>query len=215
MFLLSQMLTKERIGTMQNKMKVIGLTGGVGSGKSTVADIITKHFKVYVIYTDEIAREQMEVGGVSYHRVVREFGDGILKENGEIDRAKLASIVFADEKKLLRLNDLTHPEVLKEVLATIEQLKREGSYQAVLIETALLKEAGYVSFCDEVWYVYASEQVRRERLKKGRGYSDEKIDGLFAKQKKEAEFLEYCTKTIENGADASKESILQQIQQMI
>ncbi|WP_066720625.1 dephospho-CoA kinase [Clostridium sp. Marseille-P299] len=196
-------------------MKVIGLTGGAGSGKSTVADIIVKNFKVYAIYTDEIARRQMQKGGASYDGVVKEFGEDILLENKEIDRKKLAMIVFADEKKLLRLNELTHPQVLIEVHATIERLREEGNYQAVLVETALLKEAGYVSFCDEIWYVYASEEERRERLKTTRGYSDAKIDDLFSKQKKDAEFREYCTNIIYNEKGNTKENIIKQISKLL
>ena len=196
-------------------MKIIGLTGGVGSGKSTVASIIAKNLNVYVINTDEIARKQMKKGGVSYQKVVHEFGDDILQSDGEINRSKLAKIVFSDEIKLKRLNDLTHPEVLKEVNATIDQLKTDHRYQAVLIETALLKEAGYVSFCDEVWYVYADDFTRRERLKKTRGYTDVKIDDLFSRQKSEEEFRAYATKTIDNWENATEEDVLRQVKQLL
>lgn len=196
-------------------MRIVGLTGGVGSGKSTVAGIVEKHFNVYVIYTDEIARNQMQKGGRSYQKVVDEFGTDILQVDGEIDRGKLAKIVFADEIKLKRLNELTHPEVLKEVFTIIEELKKDGRYCAVLVETALLKEAGYVSFCDEVWYVHADETTRRNRLKISRGYSDTRIDDLFAKQKSDNEFKEYCTYMIENWENATEEDILQQIQQFL
>lgn len=196
-------------------MKVIGLTGGAGSGKSTVAEIIVKNFRVYAIYTDEIARRQMQKGGSSYQGVVKEFGEDILGLDKEIDRKKLAMIVFTDEKKLLRLNELTHPQVLIEVQARIGKLKEEGHYEAVLVETALLKEAGYVSFCDEVWYVYASEEDRRERLKNNRNYSDSKIDDLFSKQKRDAEFREYCTSVIHNGKGKSEDDIIAQISNLL
>lgn len=196
-------------------MKVIGLTGGVGSGKSTIANIIVKNFSVYAIYTDDIARKQMHRGGVSYEGVVKEFGEDILGDDKEIDRKKLAMLVFADKNKLLRLNELTHPQVQIEVQQTIESLKNEGSYQAVLVETALLIEAGYVSFCDEVWYVYAPMEDRRKRLKVSRGYSDEKINDLFSKQKSDEEYRRYSTNIIYNDEGKSEEDIMNQIKRIL
>lgn len=192
-------------------MKVIGLTGGVGSGKSTIANIIVKNFNVYAIYTDDIARRQMQRGGSSYDGVVKEFGEGILGDDKEIDRKKLALTVFADENKLLRLNELTHPQVQIEVQEIIESLKEEGNYQAVLVETALLIEAGYVSFCDEVWYVYAPMEDRRKRLRASRGYTDEKMNDIFSKQKSDLEYRRYCTNIIYNEEDTSEEDIIRQI----
>ncbi len=192
-------------------MKVIGLTGGVGSGKSTIANIIVKNFNVYAIYTDDIAKRQMQKGGTSYDGVVKEFGEEILGDDREIDRKKLALTVFTDENKLLRLNELTHPQVQVEVQEIIKSLKEEGSYQAVLVETALLIEAGYVSFCDEVWYVYAPIADRRKRLKTSRGYSDEKIDDIFSKQKSDLEYRKYCTNIIYNEEDKNEEEIIKQI----
>ena len=192
-------------------MKVIGLTGGVGSGKSTIANIIVENFNVYAIYTDDIARRQMQRGGSSYDGVVKEFGEGILGDDKEIDRKKLALTVFADENKLLRLNELTHPQVQIEVQEIIESLKEEGNYQAVLVETALLIEAGYVSFCDEVWYVYAPMEDRRKRLRASRGYTDEKMNDIFSKQKSDLEYRKYCTNIIYNEEDTSEEDIIRQI----
>lgn len=192
-------------------MKIIGLTGGVGSGKSTVADIIVKHFPASAIFTDDIARKQMEPGGISYSLVLQEFGAGILDEQKAIDRKKLASIVFQDEKLLKRLNELTHPQVLKVVMQMIETLEASKKYEFVLVETALLKEAGYDTFCDEIWYVYAEETERRTRLKASRGYSEEKIDDVFLRQKSDSEFRSYCTRVIYNGADTTEEDIIRQI----
>lgn len=96
-------------------MKVIGITGGIGSGKSLVADIMIKKYNAYFINTDRIAYEQMLPGGISYKGVVDYFGKEILKEDGTIDRSKLSKIVFSDKEKLRKLNSLTHPNVLTEV----------------------------------------------------------------------------------------------------
>ena len=191
-------------------MRVIGLTGGIGSGKSWVAEAISKALSWEVIYTDDVAREQMKKGGESYFAVVKEFGDGILDKSGEIDRSRLSKIVFEDKTKLEKLNSLTHPLVRTYVLNQIAKF-REEKKEAVLIETALLIEAGYQEFCDEVWYVHAPETQRRERLKASRGYSDEKVDSLYLKQRKEEEFLQIATKVIENPDGSTVEAILSQI----
>ena len=191
-------------------MRVIGLTGGIGSGKSWVAEAISKALSWEVIYTDDVAREQMKKGGESYFAVVKEFGDGILDKSGEIDRSRLSKIVFEDKTKLEKLNSLTHPLVRTYVLNQIAKF-REEKKEAVLIETALLIEAGYQEFCDEVWYVHAPETQRRERLKASRGYSDEKVDSLFLKQRKEEEFFQIATKVIENPDGSTVEAILSQI----
>lgn len=192
-------------------MKVIGLTGGVGSGKSTVAELMVKHFSVFAISTDEIAKEQMKKGGASYQNVVSEFGSSILSEDEEIDRVKLAKVAFSDGDKLKRLNQLTHPNVLEEVIDVIRKIKEEKTYDAVLVETALLIEAGYASFCDEVWYVYASKEDRRDRLVKNRNYNLEKIEDLFSKQKTEEEFREFSTISIDNSEGITMDNLLNQI----
>ena len=153
-------------------MKVIGITGGIGSGKSLVARIMQDKYGARYIDTDQIAREQMEPGGASYDGVVQYFGREILLEDGRIDRTKLAQIVFEQKDKLQKLNELTHPQVLIAVNNEIETAKAEGNVPYVLIETALMIEAGSDYICDQVWYVHAPEE-RRNRLKH-RNYTDEK-----------------------------------------
>lgn len=194
-------------------MKVIGLTGGVGSGKSTIAKLLEEQFHAYVIYTDEVARELMEKDQTCYKKVVKEFGEFILTENQDIDRGKLASIVFADETKLKRLNELTHPEVKQAVFQLVEQLKEQDNYTMLVIETALLIEAKYAPLCDEVWYVYVPELIRAERLKTSRHYSEEKISAIFEKQMKEHEFRACATFVIDNSK--SIQSSKRQIEQKL
>ncbi len=181
-----------------NSMKVIGITGGVGSGKSYIIEQLCKDHDVCVISTDEIAREQMKKGGSSFNDVVSFFGEEILQEDGEIDRKALSSIVFNNSEKLAKLNDLTHPSVIAEMLRLIEKSRLEGC-EMVFIETALLIEAGIGRYCDEIWYVTASPDVRRKRLKDTRGYSDERIDSMLSSQKSEEEFRRIATRVIENN----------------
>ncbi len=197
-------------------MKVIGLTGGIGSGKSRVADLLRKEFFAYVIYTDEIAREQMRKGGCSYQGVVRQFGTDILEESGEIDRAKLARLIFEQEELVKLLNSLTHPNVHQEVQHQIEAVKGKGEqYSSIIVETALLFEAGYQDFCDEIWYVHAPLADRIKRLTETRGYSEEKIDSIIRKQKPEEFFLKNSTVVIENGNEVEADKLRLQCAQYL
>jgi dephospho-CoA kinase len=182
-------------------MKVIGLTGGIGSGKSLVAGIMKEQYNASVIDTDQIAREQMEPGGVSYQEVLDTFGTGILAADRTIDRSKLAALVFDDKAKRLRINEITHPKVLVEVQRQIDQHRLLQDVPYLLIETALMIESGYDFVCDEVWYVYAPEEQRRSWLKKDRGYSDEKIDVIYQNQYKAQDFRDRFPKVIENVGD--------------
>ncbi len=182
-------------------MKVIGLTGGIGSGKSLVANILRDKYKAYILDTDSIAKAQMEPGGTSYEEVVNYIGDSILEPDGRINRTKLASIIFDDEDKRLRINEITHPKVLEQVKAEIQAVRDSGTSPYLLVETALMMEAGYDYICDEVWYVYAPEEERRERLKRDRSYTDEKINSIFQNQSKEEAFRKTYSKVIENVGD--------------
>lgn len=194
-------------------MKVIGLTGGIGSGKSTVANILKEQFHGYAIFTDDVARDLMEPGKASYNAVVDYFGTSILKEDGTIDRNKLASIVFADENKLKKLNSLTHPLVMDYVFEKVRQLQQLGTYPFVVIESALLIQAGYGPYCDEIWYVRVSDETRRKRLKESRGYTDEKIDSILAKQMTDEEFEHHATHIIDNNGDCM--NILMKIEKIL
>ena len=198
---------------MVYKMRVIGITGGIGSGKSLVAKIMTEKHGAYFLNTDRIAKEQMEIGGVSYARVVDFFGDSILAEDGSIDAKKLSKIVFQDKEKLNKLNALTHPNVLKVIEEELASLREGGRFPYVIIETALMIEAGYDFICDEVWYVYTPEEIRRERLKKERNYSDQKIDSIFESQRKEDEFRKRYSKVIENTSDI--QNLCKQVEQLL
>lgn len=182
-------------------MKVIGITGGIGSGKSLVADIMIKNHKAYLVNSDRIAKGQMLPDGISYQGVVDYFGKEILTENGAIDKHKLSEIVFNDAEKLLKLNSLTHPNVLYEVQRVIAEKKESKLVPYCIIETALMIESGYDFVCDEVWYVHSEQDIRRKRLKQYRSYSDEKIDAIFESQSKDEDFFKRFPKVIYNDGD--------------
>ncbi|MBP1756217.1 MAG: hypothetical protein H6Q59_2615 [Firmicutes bacterium] len=182
-------------------MKVIGLTGGIGSGKSLVANIMKEQYGASVIDTDRIAKEQMEPGGASYREVVDYFGEDILASDGTIDRAKLSAIIFESSENRIRINEITHPKVLVEVQKEIEKHRRLEDVPYLLIETALMIESGYDFVCDEVWFVFASEDRRRRWLIEERGYSPEKVDSIFYNQYKAQDFRQRFSKVIENIGD--------------
>ncbi|MDF2608857.1 MAG: hypothetical protein K0R92_331 [Lachnospiraceae bacterium] len=189
-------------------MKVIGITGGVGGGKSTVTDILREQYKAYLINTDQIAHTLMQKGEISYQLIINHFGTGVLDEHGNISRSLLGALVYQAPDKLRRLNSFTHPYVMEQVKEIINQ-KREENVPIVCVETALPKEAGLKEICDEIWYIYAPEELRRERLIKSRNYSDDKISGIFMNQIKHEEYKQISTHMIQT--DCSMEHVREQI----
>ncbi len=194
-------------------MKVIGITGGVGCGKSTVLDLITDNFNAYVIKADEVGRHILAKGEEGYQKVVAEFGAGILDADYEIDRRKLAQLVFNDRHKLERLNSIEHPIIKKLIIDELHAVKAAGEYEFLFVEAALIYEEHYDEFCDEVWFVYANESVRRQRLKQSRSYTDEKISDIIRNQMSEKEFRQKCDRLIDNSG--SQELTLAQLKKIL
>lgn len=194
-------------------MKVIGITGGIGSGKSYVAQIAAERFDLLHVDTDAIARRQMKKGGSSYGAVVGAFGEGILGKDGEIDRTRLGEIVFADEEKLRLLNSLTHPNVTATVRALI--VSAEDMYEGVLVETAILREAGYEELCDEVIFVRAPLEDRIGRLVTQRGITRERAAMTMASQADDETFLSYATCVVDNPDGSGEDDIAAQIEPLM
>lgn len=182
-------------------MKIIGITGGVGCGKSTVLELIKKHFNAYVIMADEVGRQLMEVGGAAYRSIVEVFGSDILQEDGSLDRPKLSGIVFHNANKLAVLNSIVHPLVKKYIMEDIADRQCEGIYDYYFVEAALLIEDHYDRICDELWYVYASDEVRIKRLMESRGYDFEKCRSIFQNQLSDEAFRQHCSVVIDNSHD--------------
>ncbi len=179
-------------------MKVIGITGGVGSGKSVVMNLLKEEYNAYLIFSDNVAHELMEIGGVNYNAIIETFQD-ITDKEGNIDRQKLGAIVFQDENELKKLNEITHPNVIKELQTRIKKVKEQNNYSFIALEAALLIEEKYKILYDELWYIYAEQEVRIKRLKEGRGYTREKSISMIESQRPEKDFLEKCDKTINNS----------------
>lgn len=190
-------------------MKVIGMTGGVGSGKSTVCQVMIDEFHAAVIYTDEVARKLMNKGEISYNLVLEQYGADILAEDGQIDRPKLAKLIFSDEEERKRINSFSHPYVKQYVMDQIANYKAEGKYSYIVVETALPYEACLTEFCDEIIYVTVSDEIRKQRLMESRGYSEQKIIDMLKSQLSEEAFKAVCTKVLVNdkGIEAIKEQL--------
>lgn len=180
-------------------MKVVGITGGVGSGKSRVLEYLETAYGAVVCQMDETARKLQRKGTRCFERITETFGPEILNEDGELDRAALGNAVFSDEEKLRQLNAIVHPEVIREVRRRIQTCGAAGC-RLFVVEAALLPDVGR-ELCDELWYIYADEPVRRRRLMESRGYSDEKITQMIASQPQEIRFRETCGIVIDNSGD--------------
>ena len=182
-------------------MKVVGITGGVGSGKSEVLRLLEGKFNCGVIRTDDVARDLCEPGEKSYELIVKNFGEAVLDMDGRLNRPKLASIVFEDEAKRQLLNQCTHPQVYEWVREKVREWRTKKDYSMIAVEAALMDELKEIGVCESYWYVYVKPEIRRERLRISRGYSDEKMDAIFASQLPEAVFLNGCDVVIDNNFD--------------
>lgn len=177
-----------------------------------VADIMRNDFHAYVINTDQIAHKLMEKGRISYQLIVEYFGNNILTPSGEIDRSSLSRLVYQSPEKLLLLNSFTHPYVMDYVGKLIEEKNKENE-DLICVETALPIEAGLHTFCHAIWYVFSPDNLRRERLKESRNYSDEKIDQIFKNQISEKDYRKASTHVLIN--DGTREIIAEQIEVLL
>ena len=184
-------------------MKVYGITGGAGTGKSEVIKMLQQNFGGCVIMSDEVARELMQKGNISYQLIVEYFGRDILMDDGKIDRKKLADHVFNNKEALEKLNSMTHPYVKDEIRKLIAEAEASGECRFVALESAILLECGYEDICDEFWYVYTKPEIRRQRMKETRNYSDEKVDSVMRNQQPDEVFFEQCSFVIKNNTTLS------------
>lgn len=181
-------------------MLFLGITGGVGAGKSEILSYIRKNFNSRVMLADEIAHDLMEPGTSCNERLQELFaGDAVFDENGVIDRPQMAQVIFTDDEKREALNAIVHPAVKDYIIEQAAKERSEGKTELLVLEAALLIEEDYGAICDELWYIYTSEENRRGRLKTSRGYSDAKVQSIFDSQMPEAVYREHCAVVIDNN----------------
>ena len=161
----------------------IGLTGGIACGKSTVAAIM-RELGCHVLDADKFAHQLIEPGQPAYADVVREFGRDILTPDGRVDRAALATIVFADQARLARLNAIVHPLVVAELERQFTRLEQEDPRGVAVVEAALLIESGYHRRSDRLVVVWCQpeQQIKRLTDRTGRGMTREQAERRVAAQ---------------------------------
>ncbi|MCQ2535894.1 MAG: dephospho-CoA kinase [Lachnospiraceae bacterium] len=178
---------------------VLGVCGGVGSGKSFVIEYLEKQ-GAFVILSDEVAKKISEEEGPALEKIRELFkDDNVLTSDGRMDRAKVAALIFNDEKKKNALNDILHPATKEEIIRMISDVKEKEPDRLVLLESAIFFETGCDKLVDKVLFVYADEDVRIKRLMDGRGYTEEKCRAIMAKQMSSEELKERCDYVVNNS----------------
>ena len=182
-------------------IKILGITGGVGAGKSTILSYLADTYHARVIELDKAAHKLMQPGTSCCKKITAKFGESILSEDGSINRSALAEIVFADREKVEALNQIVHPEVKNYIKEEIRKEREKGQVPFLVLEAALLLEDHYDEICDEIWYVYVKDEVRIRRLAASRGYTEEKTRSILKNQKSDGEFRKFCQLVIDNSSD--------------
>ena len=209
----------------------IGVTGGIGSGKSLVMEILKEEHGAKIILSDQVAHELMEPGAKSYRDILAAFGEEILSEDRTIDRMKLSAIVFSDPEKLSQLNGITHPNAIQEIRDRMaafarEAVSQDGQSEAddsdpmtaktqgqgqnlriIAVESALLLEADMDQDFDSFWYVWADPEVRVKRLMEGRNYTEDRARAVMASQKEDAYYRDRCQVIIDNSTDREETAV--------
>ncbi len=180
-------------------MKVIGITGGVGAGKSAILDYIEANYNARVLKADEIAHDLMEPGTDCYQALREQLPKEAFGPEGRLDRKTFAALLFSGDNLREKINSIVHPAVKVYIIDTISKEREIGTLDYLVIEAALLIEDHYEEICDELWYIYASKENRRQRLMESRGYSEEKIRQIFASQLDEEEYRRHCRVVIDNN----------------
>lgn len=187
------------------KMLFVGVTGGVGAGKSSVLTFLQNNYRCRILMTDNIAQDIKRNNEDCIKQMKEIFKDDDIRNNdGSLSNTKLAKVIFTDKDKRDRLNAVIHPMVKQFVMDTYEEEKEKNELDILIVESALLAESGFTTICDEVWYIYASEDKRRKRLKLTRGYDDDKINNIFKSQLTEEEFRTMSDVVINNNGKQKK-----------
>jgi len=183
-------------------MFVIGLTGGIGSGKSTVSEMLRAKGAA-VVYADLVGHEVYRPGTAVWDEIVAAFGRDVLTADGEIDRRKLGAIVFADPEARRRLNAIAHPPMRRLMAERLDELRRQGVHVAVL-EAALLIEAGWADLTDEVWLTLVPPAVAAQRLMERNRLSREEAQARIASQLSNEERLGHADVVIDTDCSLAE-----------
>lgn len=194
-------------------MQVIGITGGVGAGKSVILEYLKGNYKVRNLEADRIAEMLMKPGTECYDKLIKFLPVEVYNDDETINRSTLAEKLFESPKLRQEVNQVVHPAVKVYIQERIEEQRQMRILDYVIIEAALLIEDHYDKICDEIWYIYATEEVRRQRLLDSRGYTPAKIEQIFESQMPEEEYRAHCQVVIDNNG--TKEEAFYQVAQVI
>jgi dephospho-CoA kinase len=168
-------------------MLLVGLTGGIGAGKTTLASLLAEH-GAQIIDADQLGRDALHPGAPAWHSVVDQFGDEVLVPGTmEVDRKRLAAVVFSDPRKLAALNAIVHPVIMKGIADELDRLRHSDA--VVILDAALIVELGLKDSLDAVIVVLSKQRERRERLLRSRGMSYEESGARIANQATEEELV--------------------------
>ncbi|MDP2892049.1 MAG: dephospho-CoA kinase, partial [Bacillota bacterium] len=176
-------------------MKIIGLTGSIGAGKSTITQYLAEK-GAYIICADKIARDVVRPGTPGHKAVKKEFGDEYFLPDGQLDRKKLGKRVFSDPAALAKLNAILHPLIAGAIAERIKRCRK----RAVVVSAALLIEAGWDSMADEVWLVRTDDAVRLERLVENKGMSRQEALSIMHAQMPQEEKKKHARIVIDNSS---------------
>ena len=193
-------------------MFILGITGGIGTGKSTVLDILRTEYSAYILEADKVAHLLMMPGKSAFNEIVATFGEDILTEDGEIDRNILGKRVMSESSSLEKLNSIVHPAVKEYIIQDISEKRRVLLDQSdntekqnlYVIEAALLIQDGYREICDEIWSVITSEDIRIKRLIASRGYTEDKARSFIKNQPEDEYFITNSDKVLYNNGSADE-----------
>ena len=187
-------------------MKIIGITGGIGGGKSSILNFISAHYIAEIYYADEIARELELPGTIVYDRLVSLFGNDILENDFDhvIDKKKFAHVIYSDKENLEKANMIIHPAVENYLNEKMRAAVKQHETELFFIEAALLIENGYNDIVDEMWYIYADDETRINRLMKDRGYTRKKAISIMESQLSDKDFRDNSDVIIDNSGDLDK-----------
>ena len=179
-------------------MLTIGVTGGIGSGKSTVTKFL-EALGAPIIDADKVGHAIYAPDGPAYSDVIAAFGRGILASDGTIDRRKLGPIVFADAGALKRLNSIVHPKMFARMGEMIKHLRASGERNPIVVEAAILIEANWQALFNEIWLVIASKERVVERIERDRGLKPEQTEARIRAQLSDEERQKHSTLVIINN----------------
>lgn len=182
-------------------MTVIGLTGNIGSGKSTVTKLLAENHNCHIINADIVGREVVEPNGLAYAQLHMAFGVEYFDEFGKLIRPKMAELVFNNKKALELLNSITHPAIIEDIENKVQKIYASDQNADIIVEAAVLIEADMIGIMDEIWLVLADDEVRLARAMARDNADGEAIKARMNAQMPQSEKVKYATVLVHNNSD--------------